>query len=101
MAEKRKTRQKSMNPDIREKQVIDLAYDLAERQLMEGTASSAVITHFLKLGTEKAKIEQEMLKNQSQLISAKALSIEHDRDSKDLAAKAIEAIKNYAPSQEL
>ena len=101
MAEKRKTRQKSMNPDIREKQVIDLAYDLAERQLMEGTASSAVITHFLKLGTEKAKIEQEMLKNQSQLISAKALSIEHDRDSKDLAAEAIEAIKNYAPSQEL
>ena len=101
MVEKKKTRQKSMDPDIREKQVIDLAYDLAERQLMEGTASSAVITHFLKLGTEKAKIEQEMLKNQSQLISAKASSIEHDRDSKDLASKAIEAIKNYAPSQEL
>ena len=55
MVEKKKTRQKSMDPDIREKQVIDLAYDLAERQLMEGTASSAVITHFLKLGTEKAK----------------------------------------------
>ena len=44
---------KSMDADNREQQVIKAAYDLAEKQLMEGTASSSVIVHFLKLGTKK------------------------------------------------
>ncbi len=38
-------------PEEREKQVINYAYELAEKQMLAGTASSQVITHFLKRST--------------------------------------------------
>ena len=50
----RKTRA-ALTPEARENQLIARAIDLAEKQLMEGTASSQVITHFLKLGPPKPK----------------------------------------------
>ena len=43
----------ALTPEARENQMISLAVDLAEKQLMEGTASSQVITHYLKLGSTK------------------------------------------------
>ena len=35
----------ALTPEARENQMIALAVDLAEKQLLEGTASSQVITH--------------------------------------------------------
>lgn len=46
---------KAMRPGLTieadENLCISLATDLAKKQLIEGTASSQVITHYLKLGT--------------------------------------------------
>ena len=56
--------------------MIALAVDLAEKQLMEGTASSQVITHFLKLGSSKAELEREKLAMENELIRAKTESIQ-------------------------
>ena len=39
----------ALTPEAREQQLIAKATNLAEKQLDEGTASSQVITHFLKL----------------------------------------------------
>ena len=61
----------ALTPEARENQMIALAVDLAEKQLLEGTASSQVITHYLKLGTMKQKIEMEILEKQKALIEAK------------------------------
>ena len=58
-------------PEARENQLIALAVDLAEKQLIEGTASSQVITHYLKLGSTKERIEREILEKQKALIEAK------------------------------
>ena len=60
----------ALTPEARENQMISLAVDLAEKQLMEGTASSQVITHYLKLGSTKERIEKEILEKQKQLIDA-------------------------------
>ena len=49
----------AMSEEGRENQLIAMAINLAEKQLREGTASSQVITHFLKLGTQAAKLEKE------------------------------------------
>ena len=38
----------ALTPEARENQLISLAIDLAEQQLRDGTASSQVITHYLK-----------------------------------------------------
>ena len=56
---KKKEIRPALTPEARENQMIDLAVNLAEQQLRDGTAKSQVIVHFLKLGTQRAKLEQE------------------------------------------
>lgn len=83
-------------PEARENQLISLAVDLAEQQLMDGSASSQVITHYLKLGSTKEKIEQDILKEQKKLIEAKTESLQSAKRIEELYAKAIDAMKNYS-----
>ena len=82
-------------PEAREKQLVNLAVDLAETQLRDGTASQAVITHFLKLASKREVLEREILEKQSKLIEAKATNIAKDKEAEQLAKEAIEAMKNY------
>lgn len=81
--------------EARENQLIAMAVDVAEKQLAEGTASSQVITHFLKLGTTKALLEKEKLKNENELLQAKAKAIESAEEFKVLCEEAINAMKSY------
>lgn len=83
------------NPEAREQQLVNLAVQLAEKQLRDGTASPSVINHFLKIASSRETIEREMLKKQSELIEAKAKSIGESKDAEKLAKAAIEAMKNY------
>lgn len=82
--------------EAREKQLVNLAVNLAERQLKEGTASAAVITHYLKLGTTREMIEREILEEQKKLTKAKADSISKGSQSDNVAQKAIDAMKKYS-----
>ena len=90
---------KSMDADNREQQVIKAAYDLAEKLLMEGTAPSSVIVHFLKLGTKKEVLEREILEKQKTLIDAKAANLAKDNENEQLTRAAIDAIKGYRGSE--
>nr|DAO53498.1 MAG TPA: hypothetical protein [Caudoviricetes sp.] len=91
----RKKVRPALTPEARENQMISLAVDLAERQLIEGTASSQVITHFLKLGTTKAELEKEKLKKENKLLEAKTSAIEDSKEYKILVEDAIKAIRGY------
>ena len=86
----------ALTPEARENQLISLAVDLAEKQLIEGTASSQVITHYLKLATQKEKLEREILEEQKKLITAKTEAIEDTKESKKIYAEALEAFKRYS-----
>lgn len=94
-SEKRVTR-KALTPEAREAQLVNLAIDLAEDQLRNGTASSQVITHYLKLGTEKAKLEREILAEQRDLYAAKTQAIKDSADMKELYANALIAMQQYS-----
>ena len=83
-------------PEARENQLIALAVDLAERQLIEGTASSQVITHYLKLGSTKERIEREILEKQKMLIEAKTENLQSSKRIEELYMNAINAMKNYS-----
>lgn len=85
----------ALTPESRENQMIDLAISLAEQQLRDGTASSQVITHFLKLGTTVAKLEKEKLEKENKLLDVKAHSIEADGELKELYQNAIDAMMKY------
>lgn len=86
----------ALTPEAREGQMIALAEQLAERQLRDGTASSQVITHYLKLGSTKEYIEREILKEQKKLIVAKTEALESAKRVEDLYAKAISAMRRYS-----
>ena len=89
-------RRPALSPDARENQLISLAVDLAEKQLREGTASSQVITHFLKQSTAKAELEKEKLRNENLLLEAKTKQIQSTEDMKKRYEDAIKAMRNYA-----
>ena len=82
-------------PEARENQMIARAIDLAEKQLIEGTASSQVITHFLKLASSKERIEKEILESKKKLIEARTEAIESGKRVEELYAKALEAMRSY------
>lgn len=86
----------ALTPEARENQLIYLATDLAESQLKAGTASSQVITHFLKLGSMKEKIEQEILLKQKDLITAKTEALQSSKRIEELYSNAIIAMKSYS-----
>lgn len=85
----------ALSPEARENQLITLATDLAEKQLRDGTASSQVITHYLKLGTAKEKTEREILELQKELIKAKTKSYQSNEEIKALYADALDAMRRY------
>ena len=85
----------ALTPEARENQMISLAVDLAEKQLREGTASSQVITHYLKLGSTKEKLEKEILEKQKDLISAKTESLHAAKRIEELFENAREALALY------
>lgn len=83
-------------PEKRENQLINLAMDLAEQKLRDGTASSQLISHFLKLATTKEELENERLRADLKLSEAKVKQIEESSNRSDIYNKAIEAFRSYA-----
>ena len=89
----RKSRAKSQ--EARENELISLAMDVAEQQMLDGTASAMVITHYLKLGTEKAKLERRQLEADVELKKAKVEAIESSQRIEELYSNAIKAMRRY------
>lgn len=91
---------KRMKPALtregKENQMIALAMDIAEQQLRDGTASSQVITHFLKMGSEREKLERLRLEEEVKLQRAKTESIESQKEIKELYSEALAAMRRYS-----
>lgn len=83
-------------PDERENQLISLASDLAETQLRSGTASAQVITHFLKLGSSRERLEQKRIENENLMISAKIEQMAAQSRIEELYGAAIGAMRAYS-----
>lgn len=86
----------ALTPEARENQLISLAVDLAEKQLMEGTASSQVITHYLKLGSSKERLEREKLEKETELLRAKTETLQSAQRVEELYSNALNAMRRYS-----
>lgn len=86
----------AITPEARENQLISLAFDLAEQRLLDGTASSQEVTHFLKLGSSKAVLERDRLVEENKLLRAKTEALESQKEVKALYEEALRAMRNYA-----
>lgn len=84
-----------LNPDAKENQMISLAQELAEQRLKDGTASSQLVVHYLKLGTAKARLEKQLLSAQVELAKAKTEAYQAAKDHAVSYEKAVEAMRRY------
>ena len=89
------TMRPALTPEARENQCISLAMDLAEQQLRDGTASSQVITHFLKAGASRAELEKEKLRKENLMLEAKTKAYQSSEEIKELYEGAIKAMRIY------
>ena len=86
----------AMSPEAREQQLTSLAVDLVEQRLIDGTASAQETVHFLKLASQKTKLELERAQLENELIKAKTQSIRDQADMKALYKDAIAAMRRYS-----
>lgn len=86
-------------PEGREQQMIGQAFTLAESQLREGTASAQVLTHFLKMGTGRERLEREKLRRENILLESRANALAAEARFEELMKDAIEAFQGYKPQE--
>lgn len=86
----------ALNDDSQENKLVALAFIQAQSQLEERTASSQVVTHFLKLGSRKAKIELENLKLQNKLLEEKILAERSGLELNTMLSAVLDALKSYS-----
>ena len=102
MASRRRTEDKARTrrppattPEGRENQLVAMAVDLAEQQLAEGTASSQVITHYLKLGSTRERLEQARIAQENELLKARVEQLASTHRLEELYEAALKAITSY------
>lgn len=86
--------------EAKENQMISLAVDLAEKQLREGTAPAQVITHYLKLGSMRERLEMEKIKRENELLRAKVESLQSAHRTEELYENALKAFRRYSGEDE-
>ena len=84
------------SPEARELELASIAYDLAEEQIRGGTASSQVITHFLKAGSSREKLEQQRLAHENELLQVKKEALEGQKRVEELYLTALDAMRSYS-----
>ena len=97
----RTRRPPAKTPEDRENQIIAQAMDLAEKQIREGKASSTVITHFLKLGSQRESLERKKLEQENALLKARVESLASAQRVEELYSEAIKAFRAYNGQEEL
>ena len=91
----RRRRKPATTPEDRERQLVSMASDLAERQIQAGTASSQVITHFLKLGSTREQLEQQRLSHENELTRTKIEAMASQKRVESMYAEALNAMRSY------
>jgi len=95
MADHRR-RAPARTPEAREDELSSAAYDLAEEQIRAGTASSQVITHFLKAGSRRERMEQMRMEHEIELMQVKKEQLEGQKRVEELYVSALEAMRAYS-----
>lgn len=94
-------RRPATTPEGRENEMVSIATDLAEEQIRNGTASSQVITHYLKLGSTRERLEQQRLEHENELTRVKIESLESQKRVEELYQEAIVAMRSYAGNESM
>lgn len=90
----------SSTPEGRENELIDMSYNEVAWRIANHCATSAELVHFLKMGSEKERLERAKIEADMELQKAKTVAIEEGRSVEEITKKAIEAFKRYSGMEE-
>lgn len=93
---RRRRRPPATTPEARENELIAASYDLAEKQIADGTASAQIITHFLKMGTQRERLERSKIEQENLLLRAKVESMASSARVEEMYGKALNAMRAYS-----
>lgn len=82
--------------EARERQMISLAVDQAEKLLQQGKAPTAVLVHYLRLGASDYPLRKERLQRQNELAAAKTDVLNRQEESAEIYRNAIAAMQRYS-----
>lgn len=88
-------------PEARERQLISLAFDVAEQQMEAGTASAQVIVHYLKMGTPRERLERKKLEEENALLRARVEGMASAARVEELYEGAIRAMRAYSGQEDV
>lgn len=91
----RASRPPARTPEGRELRIASSILDLVEEQVKDKTVSSQVMTHFLKLTTERERLERLKLEKEVELLAKRAESVESAARMEVLYSEAINALRTY------
>ena len=86
---------RAMDPRRRLDQLINLAFDSVEEDILTKKASPSVLNALLRMGTERDLLETENLRTKSELNKSRIKEIDEKASQKQLMEDALSAIKSY------
>lgn len=93
-------RRPPVSPEDYERRLIGMAYELAEKQLQDGTASPSVVSHFLKMGSTRENLEEQHIQKKVDHLDAQINHIKSSEYAEELYRQALEAMKRYSGNQD-
>ena len=91
-----RARRPASTVEAKESQVISMAVDLAEQQILDGTVSAQVLTYYLKLGSAREKLELQRLERENELLKSKVEQLASAKNVEELYGKALAAMRAYS-----
>ncbi len=88
------------SPEAIENEMIALAVREVEYRIRTHTASSQELVHYLRMSSEKERLEREKLEAEVELQKVKAAAIESGKHMEELYNNAINAMKLYSGVEE-
>lgn len=96
MPRQRRSRRPASTPELREQQLVSDAMEFAEEQIRNGTASSQIVTHFLKEGSPRAQLERDKLIQENERLKAQVAQMASAKRVEELYDEAIQAMRKYS-----
>lgn len=89
-------RRTQRNPEKREAEVVQAAYELALERIKSGKASDALITYLMKQEGKTASTARARMVSQTHLYDIKAETVAQDAKNSEMFEEAIRAMKAYS-----
>lgn len=92
----KKKRRPATSPLAKEQELANLATNLIEQRLRDGTASNQLLAQILKDNSRKAELERQKLEEENKLLRAKTEALEREKEMSVDLKEVMDALRTYS-----